>query len=181
MRYCLFLVLLSLFIQGCGVSEREKNIKKAQQELARKEQDLLNWEQQLKIKERALEQAIDSARRDSTAVYHPAISGKWNVKMTCTETSCEGSALGDTKTEQWLISYKKNTIVVKAYAGVVLTRVYIGAFEGETLKVLDENPSTDAVISALLRFKTDNRMEGQREIQQKNCKIVYSLQAERTK
>lgn len=168
-----------VFLQGCGISEREKNLKKAQQEMVRKEQQLLKWEQRLKIREMALEEANSDA--DTTLSHHPEISGRWAVKMTCIETNCEGSALGDTKTEQWVVSFKGNAVVVKAYSGVVLTRVYIGAYENEVLKVADDNPGTDAVISADLNFSTLKRVEGTREVKQKDCKITYSISAERAK
>lgn len=185
MRYCLFLCCLFI-LQSCGLNEREKKLKQALKENARKEQQLLKWEQQLKVRENQLEQAkmtVDSVNghADSAGVINPALKGKWTVKMTCTETTCEGSALGDSKTEQWVISYKQNTVLVKAYSGPVLTRVYIGSFEDEVLKVTDENPNTSSAIGVSLSFKSERRMEGKREIQQKDCKIIYSLDAERAK
>ena len=185
-QYSIVLFISLIFLQGCGLSEREKNLKKLQQEIAQKEQSLLAWEQRLKLKEESLDQAkqlIDSARLqgDSTFVYNPALSGKWTVKMTCTETTCEGSALGDTKTEQWDISYNKNTIVVKAYSGPVLIRVYVGGYKDNQLKIIDERPNVDVSFKAALNFINDKRMDGTREIQQKDCKIVYALTAEKSK
>ncbi|ACU03473.1 MULTISPECIES: hypothetical protein [Pedobacter] len=173
------LFFLAICLQSCGLNEREKKA-------AQKEQELLAWEQRLKIKEQDLDNikhALDSAKKqiDSVSTDNPAIIGKWSVKMSCTETSCEGSALGDTKTEQWEMSYKENHIVVKAYSGLVLTRVYTGSYKDNVLKIVEEKPNSDALISATLNFLAEGRMDGSREIVQKDCKIVYALNAKKLK
>lgn len=180
------LFILIVFLQGCGLNEREKNLKKRQLETTQKEEQLLAWEQRLKMKEQELEhtkQSLDSAKKqiDSATVYNPAIAGKWLVKMSCIETTCEGSALGDTKTEQWDISYKENSLIVKAYSGIVLTRVYVGTYQNNVLKILDEKPNVGTLISATLNFVNEGRMDGTREILQKECKIVYALNARKLK
>jgi chromosome segregation ATPase len=180
------ILLLLIFFQSCGLNEREKNLKKLQQETAQKEQELLAWEQRLKLKEQELDHiklSLDSAKKqiDSIGVHNPALIGKWTVKMNCTETTCEGSALGDTKTEQWEMSYKDSNVIVKAYAGPVLIRVYIGSYKNDVLKIVDEKPNSGALISATLNFTGAEKMEGSREIQQKDCKIVYALNARKLK
>ena len=182
----IILFVLIIFLQSCGLNEREKNLQKLQKETAQKEQGLLAWEQRLKLKEEALDLArlsLDSAKMlaDSASVYDPAIVGKWTVKMSCIETTCDGSALGDTKTEQWDISYNQNSIVVKAYSGPVLIRVYVGKYRDNQLKVLDERPNVDVSFKAALNFINEKRMDGTREILQANCKIVYALTAEKSK
>lgn len=182
----ILLLIIVVFSQSCGVNEREKKLKSRQEEIVKKEQQLLVWEQQLKMKEQALAHEklhLDSFKyqKDAVAVDNPAIIGQWNVKMNCTETSCEGSALGDTKTEQWHISYDQNKVMVRAYSGPVLIRIYVGTFKNNTLKIVDEKPNADALIGATLNFTTDERMEGVREIKQKTCKIVYELNARKVK
>lgn len=182
----ILLFILIICLHGCGLNEREKNLQKLQKEIALKEQALLILEQRLKLKEEALDhvrQSLDSAKMqiDSASVYNPDIVGKWTVKMNCIETSCDGSALGDSKTEQWDISYNKNTIVVKAYSGPVLIRVYVGNYRDNQLKILDERPNMDVSFKASLNFINTKRMDGTREVLQKDCKIVYSLNAEKSK
>lgn len=111
-------ILLALTIQGCGLNEREKNLQKQQMELNKKGQELLVWEQRLKMREQELnntKQILDSAQVQIDTVYNSLLTGRWIVKMTCTETTCDGSAIGDTKTEQWDISYNGKNIVVKAF------------------------------------------------------------------
>lgn len=178
--------LLIIFLQSCGLNEREKNLKKLRQEITRKEQQLLAWEKRLKLKERELhntKQSLDSAKKqiDSVTMSNPAIIGKWIVKMSCTETTCEGSALGDTKTEQWEMSYKRNNVVVKAYSGLVLIREYVGTYKNNVLKIVEEKPNSAALIGATLNFINEGRMDGSREIRQKDCKIVYALNARKLK
>lgn len=182
----ILLLMMIVFLQSCGLNEREKKLKLQQEEIVKKEQQLIVWEQQLKIKEQELErekESFDSVKNhlDSGSVYNPAIMGKWNVRMSCTETSCDGSAIGDTKTEQWHISYNQNTFTVRAYSGTVLIRVYVGTYKNNTLKIVDEKPNADALIGATLNFITEGRMDGIREIRQKSCKIVYVLNARKLK
>ncbi|TKC09395.1 hypothetical protein [Pedobacter frigoris] len=184
-KISILLLILIVFLQSCGLNEREKKIKAQQAEIVKKEQQLILWGQRLKMKEQQLEytkQSLDSAKKqiDFVGVKKPLIIGKWAVKMSCIETTCEGSALGDTKTEQWNFSYNGNTIVVKAYSGKVLTRIYVGTYKDHLLHIIDEQQNSGVMISAMLKI-SNNRMDGKREIVQKDCKIVYSLTAEKLK
>ena len=178
------IVFLSFVIQGCGLNEREKNLQRKQVEINQKEQQLLVWEQRLKIREQELnnaKQSLDSTQLQIDTAYNPLIIGKWIVKMACIETNCDGSAIGDTKTEQWDISYNGKNIVVKAYSGIVLIRVYTGSYRNKVVKIVDEKPNSGVLISATLNYIGENRMDGLREISQKDCKIVYQLVMERAK
>jgi hypothetical protein len=58
--------------------------------------------------------------------------------MTCTETTCPGSAIGDTKTETWDISYQNNVLLAKANVGDKLTRVYTGTYDGTNLVLIED-------------------------------------------
>ena len=177
-------ILLALTIQGCGLNEREKNLQKQQMELNKKGQELLVWEQRLKMREQELnntKQILDSAQVQIDTVYNSLLTGRWIVKMTCTETTCDGSAIGDTKTEQWDISYNGKNIVVKAYSGLVLIRVYTGSYKNKILEIVDEKPSSEVFITAKLKFLNGSRMDGFREINQKSCKIIYELSLEKSK
>src|SRR5690606_38503075 len=137
------LLLLTVFT-SCGLREREQAIAKKEQQMAQQKTELLLKEQQLALKEKELkdkELMLDSTRKriDSAHIYEPNLIGKWSVKMNCTETNCEGSAIGDTKTEQWEISYADNNVVtVQAFAGKNLTRVYSGYFKTSGLQLSAE-------------------------------------------
>ncbi|HEV7331491.1 MAG TPA: hypothetical protein VGN63_10675 [Flavisolibacter sp.] len=185
MKYCIYvLVFFSLLFQGCDLRKREEVIAQKEARLNEKEQELLLKEKTLQIKEEELvkrEQRLDSTRLfDSTAMYNAALPGTWDVKMTCTETSCPGSAVGDTKTEVWDISYVDNNVIAKAMVNNELVRVYSGLFTGNTLELVDnrENipnqPPTRIVVR--LRLANNTLLEGTREIERINeCKILYSM------
>lgn len=184
----IFLLIMIVFFQSCGLNEREKKMKQQEEAIVMKEQELAAWEQRLRAKELELDleqNSLDSVKKqiDSVPVYNAAIIGKWNVKMSCTETNCDGSAIGDTKNEQWYISYDENDnkILVKAYSGPVLIRTYVGTYKNNALKIVDEKQNPDALIGATLNFINDTRMDGVREIKQTTCKIVYELNARKVK
>lgn len=181
MRFFSCLFLLAIFLQSCGFKEREQTITRKEKELEVLEAELLRKEQQLAEKEKALlarELTLDSTHQnaDSANQYEPGIVGRWLVKMNCTQTTCEGSAIGDVKVEHWDINYgEANSVIVKAYAGKVLTRIYKGFYSTDSgLHLLHENS-----ITVSLSFNDKGNMEGTREITQPDCKIVYALSAEK--
>lgn len=178
---CLFTIIICL--QSCSFKERERKLDELQKELTKKEQDLMLREQGLEVRERQLadtKQSLDSVKNQikSAETQHPVIVGRWVVKMSCVETSCDGSALGDTKTEQWDIRYNGGSIVVKAYSGKVLTRIYTGSINGNVLQITDESQDSDVSIGAILKLSS-GRLAGKREIHQKDCKIIYAVTAEK--
>jgi hypothetical protein len=100
--------------------------------------------------------------------------------MTCTETTCAGSAVGDTKTEQWHISFETNAVIVKAMAGENLVRVYTGTFADKTIELKESSDSSfarpETKMLVRLRVIDESNMEGQREIVRNDCKVIYALQ-----
>lgn len=153
--------------------------------LQQKEQELNTREQELSIREELLlqkEQQIGSTSRADTArVNNLSIAGRWNVHMTCTETTCPGSAVGDIKTEQWEIVQQANTIIARARANEQLVRVYTGGFRDGTITLTEEQPAgtntAPVKISVQLKAVTNTRIIGKREIlREKDCRIVYALQ-----
>lgn len=183
MKYLFPCLVLSITLfQGCDLRQREEAIKKKEAELNRKEQALQVRETTVKLKEEEVQkrvQEIDSTRLfDSTDTYNTAMTGNWDVTMTCTETSCHGSAVGDTKTETWEISYRENKVIAQAKVNNELVRIYSGSFTGNTLELVEarnqipNNPATRMVVR--LRLANKKRMEGHREIERiGQCKILY--------
>lgn len=185
MRGCIYLFLLcTLLISGCDLRERETSLQKKTAELTRKEQELRLKEEALRLKEEALvkrEQRLDSTQQDSALIYNPNIIGLWNVKMVCTETTCPGSAIGDTKLETWDISYQNNYIIAKAMTDNKVVRTYTGAYKNNSLELNESvelspnSPATNMVVR--LTLLNENTMEGQREIiRSGDCRIIYSLE-----
>ena len=178
----LSLIILCTITNGCGLRQREEQLKKKEAELNQKEQELLLREKTLEIKEKEdslkTSQVDSTIQSDTSALYNPAIIGIWNVKMTCTETSCSGSAVGDTRTEQWNISFESNAVIVKAMADDKLIRTYIGSPNNSRLELKDQqidSSSTKMVVRLRLIDKTT--MDGVREIlRENNCKVVYNLE-----
>ena len=180
---CFTLVLLC---SGCESKAREEALQKKETELAQKEQQLTLKEKSLQIREEELmqlKQQLDSVKtkKDTTLVYNQQLIGQWNVKMTCSETTCPGSAVGDTKTETWNISYENNLIVARAMVNDKLVRVYTGSYDSTNLILSEEvtNAPTEPATRLTIRLSLtgENTMEGQREIVRENdCRIIYSLQ-----
>lgn len=182
------ILLLFVFCIACGQNDRTKTLTTREQEIENKEQQLQAWEEQLRLKEQDLavrERIIDSLNGDidTTGVYNPAIVGSWMVTMECIETTCEGSAIGDTKTEQWDISYQNNQVVAKAIVNKKLIRTYTGYLKENILELITQqtsNPETHMNVVLNTLPAKPNLMEGQRVISQGGkCRIVYKLKAEK--
>ena len=180
---CFTVVLLC---SGCDSKAREEALQKKETELAEKEQQLTLKEKSLQIREEELmqlKQQLDSVKtkKDTALVYNQQLIGEWNVKMTCTETTCPGSAVGDTKSETWNINYENNLIVARAMVNDKLVRVYTGSYDSTNLILSEEvtNAPTEPATRLTIRLALtgENTMEGQREIVRENdCRIIYSLQ-----
>lgn len=184
MKSVLFLlfILFTLF-SGCGLRQREEALKRQEASLNQREQELLLKQKTLEIKERELlakEKGSDSTvHQDTVMSYNPAVIGIWNVKMTCTETTCAGSAIGDTRTEQWNLSYESNAIIAKAIANENLVRTYIGSPNNNTIELKEQQTTDSSSTKMMVRIRLINEttMEGEREIyRENNCKVVYSLE-----
>lgn len=185
MRYFILVILFfTSILQSCDLREREEALNQKEAQLNQREQELLLKEKTLQLKDEELvkrEQRLDSTKlQDSTAVYNASLPGTWDVKMIATETSCPGSAVGDTKNETWEIAYQENNVIAKAMVSNELVRVYSGFFTGNTLELIEtrENapnqPATRMVVR--LRLSKENVMEGQREIERiGECKIIYDV------
>ncbi len=183
-RFLLIFLLLLFFLSGCGLNERQSAIEKREQELNQKEKELLLWEKDLQLKEDSLKLIIalqDSASlNDSTLEVPQEILGMWTTKMVCTQSSCSGSVLGDTKVEQWLISVQNKIVIVQAMNNKMqISRIYTGTINEngqislQTSRIDLNSPDNKmTTINVLLEKKGDNTMEGQREIiQADNCRL----------
>lgn len=183
------ILLLAFFVvlPGCDIEQREKELEQKALVLQQKEEELQARETALSMKEDELTRmtkALDSTRQDSTFIYDPSLIGLWSVKMTCTQTTCPGSAVGDTKTEQWEISYQGHHILAQALVSDTLTRVYQGIYTGNTIELVEERsgvqaqPATRMIVR--LRKVSSRGLEGQREIiREGECKIIYALQMDK--
>ncbi len=181
------MILFSFLTQGCESRKREEELQKKEAALNQKEQELLLKETTLQLKEEEIlkrERLLDTVKKDSTQLINPALVGMWSVKMICTETSCAGSAVGDTRTEEWQLSYQGNNIIAQAMTGDNLVRVYTGIYTGNTIELVEEraNSETQPTTKMIVRLTmvNDKTLAGQREIvRDNNCKIIYSIQMDK--
>jgi hypothetical protein len=185
--------VLVLFVSSaCTTRKREEQLDKKQAELNQREQELLLRESSLNLRDEELTKkekeldSLDSAAVKDTTVFHnnPDLVGSWQVKMTCVETTCPGSAVGDTKIEQWDIEYQGDHIIAKANVGDQLVRVYSGLATGNRLELIQHTDSAsmtyDTRMIVRLRMLNKQSIEGEREIiREKQCKIVYSLRMDK--
>jgi hypothetical protein len=155
-----------------------------------KEQELILREKTLAIKEDDLlkrEQKLDTALVDTafivdtTFINDAKLVGLWSAKMICTETTCAGSAVGDTKSETWDFSYQNSHLIVKAIADEKLVRIYTGGLTKNGIELTEDvgNRSTAPISKFLVRLNLVNEssMQGKREIiRNDDCKIVFDLQ-----
>lgn len=182
MKWILLWLFLFPFFSSCTLQERETALQKREAALNEREQQLILREKAIQLKEEdlaKLQNPVDSISIDSS-VYNANIVGTWNVKMVCTETTCAGSAVGDTRTETWQINYESNKVIAQARAGNQLVRIYTGMYTGNTLELVEDreiSPSQPATrMVARLRITSDTKMEGSREIlREGDCKIIYSM------
>lgn len=183
----LFILTAATFFLSCHSRQREEalNVREAR---------LQQWEGQLQLREQALTQredelaskarSADSLSRDSAMLYEPRLVGRWSVKMTCSETTCSGSAVGDTKSESWEFSYTEDGLTAQVIEKGKVARLYHGQNTVNGIMLTEDFANTATKprtrITAHLNLTKDNIMEGQREIVRENdCRIVYALQLDK--
>lgn len=184
-----FLALCLIALPGCSLRKREMELTKKiarvnerEQQLNLKEQFLAFREQQLDERAKLLDSTTKKIANDSLTALHPLLPGMWAVKMVATETNCAGSAVGDTKNEQWKFSFQNNNIIARAISNNKLVRIYTGSYTGNSNSIkltLQQDTTTPVPARMTIRLQSiqDKEMEGEREIiQQNGCRIVYSLQ-----
>lgn len=185
----IFVFLLCVFFfSGCSLRQREIELDKKMTDLHDREQLLALREQSLDLKEQQLnqrEKLIDSSKtnmKDSTFILNQQLPGTWSVRMQCIETNCPGSAVGDSKNEQWEFRFQDNSVVASAISNNKVVRIYTGSFTNNVLRLSVPQDSTDLqfgkMVVRLQNVKDkEKEMEGEREIvQASGCRILYALQ-----
>lgn len=177
--------LMLVALSGCGLREREVELEKKAADLSKKEQELLLKEEMLNQKEKELtewELRTDSSflgiSLDTTGKINPELVGKWNARMVCTETNCEGSAVGDSKTDKWDISYIGNTLVARVLEDRSSARIYTGKLINDVIELvaIKDIRAQGTRMNVRLQITNTNELKGERTIVRENgCRIVYSL------
>lgn len=182
MRYGVLLFVL-FFLNSCGLQEREQALQLRETELAQREALLYQREKALETREAEITRQTrlaDSLAQDTLLRFEPRLIGRWNTKMTCTETTCPGSAIGDVKSEVWEFSYEGNRLLARAIVKDRVVRVYRGENTVNGIHLVEEVTPADGTLTRItvsLLLKDDNTLEGQREIvREDDCRILYALQ-----
>jgi hypothetical protein len=181
--FCIYILIIIGF-SSCNNQQREKELNAREDSLNRKEQDLMLREKQVQLREQKLVQIEQDTVNASADTLSPELLGKWSVKMTCTETTCPGSAVGDSKTEEWELTADAGKVVAKAMDGNTPVRIYSGLFNGNTIELVHIRPAQgsqpEIKMTVRLRVMNGSLADGQREIQRENeCKVIYALQLEK--
>jgi len=188
LKYLIIVTGIGL-LSGCGLQEQRQQLKQESVLIRQKEQELALRSHELDAREQLLnerQKKMDSVLigKDTLSNIFPEIPGRWLAKMVCTDAGCPGSALGDTKVEQWAVTFQNNMVVVKAMNNKFqLTRIYTGDItpEGQlSLKAQVPNDSLStnqyAQITIQLKQTKSDAMQGQRDIiQPEGCHVTYSL------
>ncbi len=175
-----YLCLLSCLLLGsCGLQEREKKLEEGMQMLHQKEQELALKEQTLNDRQKTLD-SVESKHTDTLANLYPTLEGNWSVKMICNVATCQGFAIGDTKSEQWEFRIQSNEVMAIAISNNKVTRIYTGNFNGDQLvmnaQLVETQPDLNTRMVVRIRFSDPNNLTGEREIiRQDDCNIIYSL------
>jgi hypothetical protein len=183
MKQIAIVFLIFVTCPGCDWQKREIDLQKKQAALHQKEKQLNAKEKFLNQREQDLlkrEQALDSLHRKDSTHLDSTIQGRWLVTMTCTSSTCAGSAVGDVKSEQWDISFEGGQIIAKSITNEKVTRIYTGSNTGDFIE-LEEQQNTSLTTKMLVRLHQVNTttMEGERDINREDCKVVYALQLEK--
>jgi len=184
-----FALLLLMLLGSCNFQQRETELQQKGDSLTKKEADLAMLEKSLRLKEEELqerEHLLDSVQREDTNyIVDPALMGAWNVRMTCTETTCAGSAVGDTKSEVWRITFQGKWLIAASVVRDQVGRLYTGkyTYDGITLKgdvESEEEAAANTRIEVRLQVKDPKTIEGVRRIiREGDCVITYNIKLSR--
>lgn len=181
----LSLLIALLFSLGCGQAEREQKLAAREKQVMEQQQELILKANELALKEARLQKlakSLDSSSilQDSLEARFPHLAGNWEVQMICTQATCTGSAVGDSKTERWAISLAGGSVIAQAYTKNVLSRVYVGNYQDGLLQLAAQSADSAtegaAQINVFLQQSADSlSMTGKRSITRPGCQIVYNL------
>jgi len=169
------LILLLFLLPGCDIEKRERELEQRALEVTHRERVLELKTQELNERQQQLDSLTVEQRNDSLHQIYPQLIGIWNVKMICDETTCPGSAIGDTKTEQWEFVLRDNQLIAIAVSKNKLSRIYTGDYR-DSLIVLEAQSDSTTHIQVQLKFDKDKILSGTRKIiRSDECFINYEL------
>lgn len=175
----IFLLLFTIILFSCS-NQQEQQLKEQSLALDKLKDSLSVRARELDLKAQELEkreQMLDSTNTNMPeGIVNPNLTGKWQVKMTCAETNCSGSAIGDVRNEQWNIAYRNDLFIVEGLADGAVNTLYTGLYNGQEMQLNSGASSAGTTISIVLTPAENGNMVGRREVTQAGgCKIFYRL------
>lgn len=171
----LTLIISSSMLSGCDLLNREQEVERRATALNKREMELNQRETLLREEQIQLDSMAHLQKIDTASSNYTLLLGSWNVKMICTETNCPGSAIGDTKTEQWEFVKQDNILLAIALSNNKLSRIYTGDFSNEEIRMEAQSDSTTKILIRA-KFSKDKILTGTREIiREDDCHITYDL------
>lgn len=175
----IYLLVFALFLFSC-TNQEEQQLRARSAALDKLRDSLMAKERALNLKAEELdrrEQVLDTTTTDiPEGIMNSNLTGKWQVKMTCVETNCTGSAIGDVRNEQWNIAYRNDLFIVEGLANGKVNTLYTGLYNGQELQLNSGTSAVGTVISIVLTPAESGSMVGRREVTQAGgCKIFYRL------
>ncbi len=176
---CCGMVML-FTITACRDKERE-------QQLALREQQLLEREKQFALKEAdyqsllAMRDSILSVQKDTVApiAWPDHISGSWNSKTVCTQSSCSEYVVGDQRNDTWEFTGDSTGIYTRVIKNKKLVRILKGSFDSTSVRLSFQTDSTTgrAVETNIILDQIEpGSMKGvQTTVVNQNCTAKFSV------
>ncbi|WP_370896935.1 hypothetical protein [Chryseobacterium gossypii] len=174
------IVTASILLISCDQKEKENDLALREQQLLEKEKLFAQKESEYQ----ALLKMRDSifARKDSvkTIAWPAGISGSWNGKVICTESTCSDYVVGDQRTDIWEFDSDSTQLVTKIINNNNLVRLYSGKFDNNEIRLNFKTDSTakkNVEMNVLLNEISENKIKGTRTITVDNsCTARFSVE-----
>ena len=179
---CMFFAAI-FFTAGCRDDVRE-------QELNKREQILLEKENQFTLKEadyQSLLKMRDSLMAQKDTVTHldwpPQLAGLWNSKVVCTESNCSDYIVGDQRSDLWEFSSDSSQMITKVISNNKLVRVYLAEYSNSQINLNFSTDSTAArkvAMHVTLNEAAPGKLKGIRTIAiDSACTAKFSVELNR--
>ena len=187
-KYAVILIICCLFAVSCTdtttLKERENAITEKEIRLAEKEKRLADIEadyQDLKRMRDSINSIQDTLVNSKT--WPAEIAGKWNSKITCTESNCPEYAVGDIRTDNWEFvsdSLKRTVNVINSRNELV--RSYTASVQNNEILLnfrSDSTASRQVVMNVNLSVLPE-KLQGRRQvIINDNCTATFNIELTR--
>ncbi|MCW3161548.1 hypothetical protein [Chryseobacterium oryctis] len=176
--FAIFFIIL--FFIGCSDKRKENNLSVREQQLLEKEKLFAQKESEyqalLKMRD-----SIFSEKDSANVISWPIeISGLWNGKTICTESSCTDYVVGDQRTDIWEFDQDSTQMITKIISNNKLVRVYSGKFENNEIKLYYKTDSTSqkkVEMNVLFNEISAEKIKGTRTITiDDNCTAKFSVE-----